>query len=297
MMRVGCLGAVGAAAADRDLCCAPGVGLIAGSHEREGKSITITARNGIIPLIGHTATPIFNTQLALPLTVLSTRRETTVSIDTLPENGQAHCASASASTGFSTSATVFTITLQVFAHTTASPTSRAAQRDLRVLGSTLPFCVEKLSTKCSLRVDALKLNRLNLVDVPPRNCDRVGSLLPRGHKRSIGKRAITGKESTSCDIIKSIWVAHRRGEHNGLAFGNTSHVRREREKEGSAVGGRSCAATARRSGSGSLRRVHGRRSGTCCGRSARHRFERIRRFCRGRIVASATREPHEARDQ
>ncbi len=296
-MPVGCLGAVGAATADRYFLCIPLINVAARGAVGRGGYIFGTELTVIVPFVCYIITPTFDTLFTAPLAILRARSETTSHRNTLAQPWATYRIIARGNAHLTASPAVVSIGLKVLASTIASTASWAAQGNHRVSRSTLPLRVVELGAKCPIHIEVLELNSLDLIDGLPRDRNRIRPLLPRGHKWPIRKRTVPREEGPPGDVIKPIRVTHGRGKRNGFTVGDRPHVRREREEEGAPVSGRRCTSIARGADSRRLHRIHGRRSRACRGRSRRHRHERVRRLCRRRIVSSATREPHKTSDQ
>ena len=176
---------VGAAALD-DRANTPRLNHTARLLERRGCLLSLTIRL----LIKRTARPlerpasVFNARFTNRGTVHSAGIKPRTLDETLAPFWSAFPYVAPTLAGIVAGAAMVRVHQDVRADTAARRAIHARERQLDVLMNLVRHLIIELSTKNLLKICPLKLNRLGLIYGIPRNIDRVGARLPRGHKRA-----------------------------------------------------------------------------------------------------------------
>lgn len=288
---------VGAAALD-DRANTPRLNHTARLLERRGCLLSLTIRL----LIKRTARPlerpasVFNARFTNRGTVHSAGIKPRTLDETLAPFWSAFPYVAPTLAGIVAGAAMVRVHQDVRADTAARRAIHARERQLDVLMNLVRHLIIELSTKNLLKICPLKLNRLGLIYGIPRNIDRVGARLPRGHKRAEPDLSRLIRKRPSDNIVYTIRVRENGGEDDRFAGSNLRYIRLQAEEYWCPFHGGGCQIFASRGG---FTRVTGlSRPSHCVTARVRARGHgpghRGHARCRGLIIPTASRkEPRE----
>jgi hypothetical protein len=114
-----------------------------------------------------------------------------------------------------------------------SITSRAVgarQQDLRVADGLVPFLIKEAGAKHSWRLGILESNRIRLMNLRPRQRNRVSARLACSDERPEVNLLVLAEKTTTNDIVQPIRVGQQGREGDGLSLRDLADVGAEAEK-------------------------------------------------------------------
>lgn len=128
--------------------------------------------------------------------------------------------------------TVFSVVGKIFTHAIACSASHAVKADRNNFGHFVTRLIKKPRSEDSGHLSVRKVDLIGLVNLVPRQHDRVGAGLPRRDERPEVDRFIFAEQAASDDVLHPVRIGQDRRERDGLSIGQLLDVRAEAEEHG-----------------------------------------------------------------
>lgn len=125
---------------------------------------------------------------------------------------------------------VGSVSTDIGAGAIASRTTGTCERDLCIADGLIPALIEETSPQREGELSVFKVDRSGLLDLGPRQRDRVRTNLASGDKGSVVDRLILAQEAAPDDILDTIWIGQESREDNGFPLRNLADIRVEAEE-------------------------------------------------------------------